>query len=197
LRKTDLSLPDAKLDFIEQFYTPDASDRLFTELLEGVAWQQENIRLYGKTHLVPRLTAWYGDAGCCYAYSGLRHAPIPWIPVLLVIRNRIKRITGVHFNSVLLNLYRDGRDSMGWHNDAERELGENPVIASVSFGGSRRFLLRHNNGTHKGAVTLTHGSLLLMGGTTQHYWQHRVPKTRQTVSPRINLTFRVIRLPDF
>jgi len=193
LRKTTVSLPDAELDFFEEFFTPVESDRLFTELLEKIAWQQEHIRLYGKSHRVPRLTAWYGDAGCCYTYSGIRRYPTPWIPVLLAIRNRIERIAGIHFNSVLLNLYREGRDSMGWHSDAERELGENPVIASVSFGGPRRFLLRHKGGAHKAAIILTHGSLLLMGGTTQHYWQHRVPKTRKAVPPRINLTFRVIR----
>ncbi|NJN47414.1 MAG: alpha-ketoglutarate-dependent dioxygenase AlkB [Candidatus Competibacteraceae bacterium] len=186
-------MPDAELDFFEDFFTPAESDRLFTGLLDSIAWQQEHISLYGKTHLVPRLTAWYGDAGCCYTYSGIRRYPARWIPLLLTIRNRIERVTEVHFNGVLLNLYRDGRDSMGWHSDAERELGENPMIASVSFGGPRRFLLRHKNGTHNSAVTLTHGSLLLMGGATQHYWQHRIPKTRQAVPPRINLTFRVIR----
>jgi alkylated DNA repair dioxygenase AlkB len=193
LIKTVLSLPDAELEFFEDFFLQTESDRWFTELLEGIAWRQEHVCLYGKTHNMPRLTAWYGDAGCCYTYSGIRHYPMPWIPILNAIRSRIEQVAGVRFNSVLLNLYREGRDSMGWHSDDERELGKNPVIASVSLGGSRRFLLRHKNGIHHDGVTLTHGSLLLMGGATQHYWQHRIPKTRQAAPPRINLTFRVIQ----
>ncbi|MEZ5582174.1 MAG: alpha-ketoglutarate-dependent dioxygenase AlkB [Candidatus Competibacteraceae bacterium] len=192
MHKTSFSLPDAELDFYPACFSPDESDRLFTELLECVSWQQEHLRLYGKTHRVPRLTAWYGDVGCCYTYSGISRHPKPWIPVLLAIKDRTERIAGAHFNSVLLNLYRGGCDSMGWHSDSERELGKNPLIASVSLGGPRRFLLRHTNGTHKNVVTLTHGSLLLMGGAMQHYWQHRIPKTRQKVPPRINLTFRYI-----
>jgi alkylated DNA repair dioxygenase AlkB len=142
----------------------------------------------------PRLSAWYGDPGAIYSYSGLRLEPLPWTPVLLEIRQVVTDLAETPFNSVLLNLYRDGQDSMGWHSDAEPELGRNPVIASVSLGAVRRFVLRHKKRKEQHiALELESGSVLVMGGALQHYWRHALPKIRQAVGPRINLTFRLIQ----
>lgn len=141
----------------------------------------------------PRLTAWYGDAGKDYSYSGITMQPLAWTDTLMAIKQSADKVAGVSFNSALLNLYRDGKDSMGWHRDNEKELGTNPVIASVSFGAPRRFLLRHY--TDKKLVreiVLTHGSLLLMRGETQHYWEHSIPKTAKPAGSRINITFRIV-----
>ena len=142
----------------------------------------------------PRLAAWYGDRDAVYRYSGLVNQPLPWFPELLVIRHCVQQYTGLNFDGVLLNFYRTGQDSMGWHSDDEKELGENPVIASVSLGASRRFLLRHRRCSDLPVyeVNLEHGSLLLMQGATQKNWQHSVPKMRNQDSPRLNLTFRRI-----
>jgi alkylated DNA repair dioxygenase AlkB len=141
---------------------------------------------------VPRLSAWYGDAGAVYTYSGLRLEPLPWTPVLLEIKQATERLSGTRFNSVLLNLYRDGQDSMGWHSDDEPELGPEPVIASVSLGALRRFVFQHKKRRWRIALDLEPGSVLLMAGATQHHWRHALPKTRRPVAPRINLTFRTI-----
>jgi alkylated DNA repair dioxygenase AlkB len=173
----------------------NASDSaaFFTELYHAIDWRQDSITVYGQRVPLPRLTAWYGDAGTTYSYSGITMQPQPWTPALWQIKQAIQPLAGVEFNSVLLNLYRDGNDSVGWHSDDEPELGENPVIGSVSFGAERRFQLRHKmNHAWKQEITLNSGSLLLMQGTTQHFWQHQVPKTAKPVSARINLTFRVI-----
>lgn len=142
----------------------------------------------------PRLTAWYGEAGKAYSYSGITLHPLPWTPILRKIRERTETLAGVIFTGALLNLYRDGQDSMGWHRDNEKELGINPVIGSVSFGATREFRLRHHSDKKPVISTrLTHGSCLLMKGETQHYWEHQVAKTREITGTRINITFRVIR----
>lgn len=188
---------DGDVVLYRNLFNLQESDSLFTELRNGINWKQRTITLFGKTSPLPRLTAWYGDGGTSYTYSGIEHQPEPWTPNLNVIKSRIESVAAVKFNSVLLNLYRDGNDRMGWHSDDEKELGKNPVIASVSFGGTRRFSLRHkqlkNNRVH---LDLLPGSLLLMKGATQHYWQHQVPKTSKLVKPRINLTFRAIVKPS-
>ncbi|GAB3536759.1 hypothetical protein GCM10027443_27860 [Pontibacter brevis] len=149
--------------------------------------------MFGKQLPVPRLTAWYGDKG--YTYSGLYNKPQPWVPVLQSLRERVQEVTGQEYNSVLLNFYRSGNDSMGWHADDEAELGKEPAIASLSFGGERRFSLKHRTRKDLKTVTipLTHGSLLLMQGPTQYYWLHHIPKTKHPVQPRINLTFRNVK----
>ncbi|PIQ22289.1 MAG: alpha-ketoglutarate-dependent dioxygenase AlkB [Cytophagales bacterium CG18_big_fil_WC_8_21_14_2_50_42_9] len=150
--------------------------------------------MFGKQIWLPRLTAWYGDPGKTYQYSGIQNEPLPWIPALLEIKQAVETLAGVPFNSVLLNYYRHGQDSMGWHADDEPKLGTNPVIASVSFGQTRRFNFRHRTikALPKKSVLLTHGSLLLMQGSTQHFWQHQLPKTKAISAPRLNLTFRII-----
>lgn len=187
-------LPDAIVRLHEQLFHKTEADRLYQLLLEQVQWKQEEITVYNKTHLTPRLTAWYGDAATEYTYSGTKHFPHPWTNDLQYIRERVEEEAGYPFNSALLNLYRDGRDGVGWHRDNEKEFGENPAIASVSFGATRIFQLRHKfrKELEKVDIPLHHGSFLLMAGTTQHYWEHQIPKTAQTVAPRINLTFRMV-----
>ena len=177
--------------FVPDFFDKAKSDHYFNHLFKNSEWKQEEMRMYGKTIKFPRLTAWYGDKP--YTYSGITHAARKWTDVLLEIRGEIERKAQVSFNSVLLNLYRSGNDSISWHADAEKALGENPIIASVSFGVTRKFQLRHNETKEKIQLELGHGSLLIMKGELQHYWQHQVPKTKREVEQRINLTFRTIK----
>ncbi|BAU14042.1 2OG-Fe(II) oxygenase [Leptolyngbya sp. NIES-3755] len=168
------------------------ADRLYSELLIDIDWQQEHLKIYGKNVLLPRLTAWYGEKQ--YTYSGIEMQPRSWTESLLIIKSRIEPLSNTHFNSVLLNLYRDGNDSVSWHSDDEPELGKNPIIGSVSFGATRRFSLKHryDRNLKRIDVELTHGSFLLMAEETQHYWLHQIPKTKKSTTPRINLTFRMI-----
>ena len=189
-----LALPDGDLAYVPGFLSASAGDRLLVDLSATVRWTQPRITLFGKQVCSPRLAAWYGDQESVYRYSGLVNQPLPWLPELLDIRYRVQEYVGMGFNGVLLNLYRTGQDSMGWHSDDEKELGENPVIASVSLGTPRRFLLRHRrcNALPIHEVNLEHGSLLLMQGTTQKNWRHSVPTMRNQDSPRLNLTFRRI-----
>jgi alkylated DNA repair dioxygenase AlkB len=187
------SWPDAEVLFLPAFFSRPESDALFQALRDSTPWKQETITLYGKTVPLPRLTAWHGEQGKTYSYSGISADAVPWTPALLTIKERIEAASGVIFNSVLLNLYRNGRDSVSWHSDDEPELGTNPVIGSVSFGETRAFQFRHKKERHlRRQLELAHGSYLLMRGPTQHCWQHQVPKTRGPCGPRINLTFRVI-----
>ena len=201
MRAEHCELCQADLTLYRDFLEPVEATSLFAELQGpgSIAWRQEQIRLYGRTVAVPRLTAWYGEPGAAYSYSGLAMQPEPWSRVLLELRNRVADLAGAHFNSVLLNLYRDGADSVSWHSDDEPELGRDPVIASVSLGATRRFELRHRARRAReipvARLALTAGSLLVMGGETQHHWQHRIPKTRKPCGPRINLTFREVKLP--
>jgi alkylated DNA repair dioxygenase AlkB len=191
--KQALSMPDLEATLYSNLFDVEESERLFQALAQTIFWSQETITLFGKQHLVPRLVAWYGDRGKVYTYSGITHQPHAWTDTLLAIKARVEAVSQTSFNSVLLNLYRNGQDSMGWHSDDEPELGPNPTIASVSLGGTRRFQLRHRYRKElRTVIDLTDGSLLLMKGPTQHFWQHQIPKTRQVVEPRINLTFRTI-----
>ncbi len=189
-------IADGRLRYWTRAFDPPHADRLLLELRHGIEWQQEEILIFGRRRLVPRLVAWHGDPLARYTYSGTGHEPRPWTATLLEIRARVEALTGVAFNSVLLNLYRDGADSMGWHADDEPELGRNPQIASVSLGATRRFRLQHRRRKSETlSLDLGHGSLLLMAGETQHHWRHRVPKTAAPVGERINLTFRRISPP--
>jgi alkylated DNA repair dioxygenase AlkB len=189
----DLGLPDAEIDFYPVLFDEVESDRLFAILYQETSWQQDWIKIAGQSILVPRLTAWYGEKGKTYTYSGITMVPQAWTGTLLYLKSRLETLANTPFNSVLLNFYRNGRDSVAWHSDDESELGHNPVIASFSLGGTRRFMLRHkHHKTLKHTIELTHGSCLLMQGSTQHYWMHQVPKTAKPVAPRINLTFRKI-----
>ena len=195
LQIKQFSVTDAELILYSSCFSEVESDVIFQNLLTEINWRQDRIKFYGKEINIPRLTAWYGDSGKSYTYSNITMNPIPWTPVLLTIKKRVEEIAKISFNSVLINLYRDGKDSMGWHSDDEPELGKDPIIASVSFGGVRKFRLRHrfNKTLEKVEFNLTHGSLLMMKGKTQEFWQHQIPKTAKLVMPRINLTFRVIK----
>ena len=179
--------------YIPNFFGKAVCDVYFKTLLEEISWKQESMNMYGKTLDFPRLTAWYGDNDKPYSFSGITLKPETWTATLLEIKQQIETKAQVHFNSVLLNLYRNGNDSISWHTDAEKELGINPTIASVNFGATRKFQFRHNTTNEKIELNLSHGSLLIMQGELQHYWQHQVPKTKQVVKERINLTFRTIK----
>ena len=187
-----LFMSDAEVTLYRNFFYKSESDKFFSQLYEEINWRQEKIKFYGKELNIPRLTAWHGDSGKSYTYSKIPMSPEPWTPTLFLIKSRIESVAGVSFNSVLLNLYRNGSDSVAWHSDDEPELGEEPVIGSVSFGGIRRFMFRHKVAKNQVEVELTHGSLLVMQGRTQQFWQHQIAKTSKRVAPRINLTFRVI-----
>lgn len=178
--------------FFPNFFSKAESDLLLNGLRNNIVWKQESMNMYGKKIDFPRLTAWYGNNDKPYSFSGITLQPLPWTSEILTIKNKIEPVAKTVFNSVLLNLYRDGNDSISWHTDAEKELGLNPVIASVNFGATRKFQLRHIKTKEKLEIELTHGSLLIMQGELQHFWQHQVPKTSKPVGERINLTFRVI-----
>ncbi len=181
---------DVELILIKAFYTQLESDALFTSLLNSLHWQEEDIFIFSKWVKVPRLMCWYGDPDAYYQYSGVNHQPKPWTLELQSIRGKVEQHCQCTFNSVLANLYRDGRDSMGCHTDDEKELGVNPVIASLSLGEERLFKMHHKKSKQSLNINLQHGDLLVMGGTCQQYWLHSVPKTKALKKPRINLTFR-------
>lgn len=189
-----LDLLGADVIYYPAFFDKKEADSIYAELLTQTPWQQDEITVYGKKHLQPRLTALYGNQGKPYSYSNIKMQPHPWTPLLERIKSKVESVSGAHFTSVLLNHYRDGSDSNGWHADNEKELGINPVITSVSFGAERIFQLKHNTDKdQKKNIVLEHGSVLLMKGTTQHFWKHQIPKTAKPIGPRINLTFRIIR----
>ena len=187
---------DAEVYYLCQLPLSEPADVTMQHLIEKVPWRDEKIVMWGKTFFQPRRTAWYGDSGKSYTYSGIHLNPLSWTPLLLDIKSRVETVAGDKFNSVLLNYYRDNRDSMGLHSDDERELGKHPIIASLSLGEERIFILKHK--TRKDLkpkkLTLASGSLLLMKGETQRYWKHGIEKERHPCGPRVNLTFRRIHL---
>ncbi|GGO64191.1 alpha-ketoglutarate-dependent dioxygenase AlkB family protein [Bowmanella pacifica] len=185
-------LPQAELDYREDFLSRQKADELLACFRQSLDWRQDFIKLYGKVVKIPRLQAWYGDPGSDYRYSGLTLSPLPWTESLAWLKQACEQACGHKFNAVLANWYRDGTDSMGWHADNEPELGQEPVIASVSLGTSRNLDFRHMASNEKYRIALHHGSLLIMRGTTQQHWQHAIAKSRQVSEERINLTFRYI-----
>ncbi len=189
----EFSVQDGAYHFDPNFFIPKYADALLERLTNKILWKQESMNMYGKKIDFPRLSAWYGDKEKSYSFSGTTYIPNPWTKELLYIKEQIEPIAKANFNSVLLNLYRDGQDSMSWHADDEKELGINPIIASVNFGDTRTFQLKHNNTKEKISLNLSHGSLLIMKGEMQHHWKHQVPKTKKKKQPRINLTFRFIK----
>ena len=189
----EIPIQDGELRLFPQLFLSEESNAYFSKLKKDVTWQQEEIKLYGKKIPLPRLTAWFGDEGKTYMYSGITVEPEPWTPTLSEIKNRIEEVSNVTFNSVLLNYYRNERDSVSWHSDDEPELGKDPIIGSVSFGDVRTFQLKHK--TDKSLTIsrdLPDGSYLVMTGSTQHHWLHQIPKRTRKIGPRINLTFRII-----
>lgn len=218
LRGYRIIVPNGEMIYVEQFFDKKISDRCVEYFLENdvadwrnvklknlsvddfckihfynINWKQDYIKMYGKEIPLPRLTAWYGDGGKVYTYSGITSKPNPWNKGLLYLKEQIESCAGVAFNSVLLNWYRNGEDCLYWHADDEKELGVNPVIASANFGETRDFLVRRNDDpSTKLVIPLKHGSLLIMRGELQHYWQHSVPKRKRVGGSRFNLTFRRI-----
>jgi alkylated DNA repair dioxygenase AlkB len=189
-----IPLEDAELYYLPRILLPHTAETVMNQLIDEVPWRADNIVVWGKTYPQPRLTAWYGDEGANYTYSGIHLDPLPWTHTLIEIKKRVERISGIDFNSVLLNYYRDHRDSMGLHSDDEPELGRRPIISSVSLGEERTFILKHKTRRDLKIVRLrlASGSLLLMTGETQHYWKHGIEKERRPCGSRINLTFRRI-----
>lgn len=190
-----LALPGADLRYDPQAWPPAHADALFAALHAEIPWQQHRLTLFGREVMAPRLSCWIGDADAVYTYSRTRFTPTPWTPTVASLRDDLERRLGRRFNSVLANLYRDGRDGVGWHSDDEPELGAEPVIASLSFGATRAFRLR-SRATRAPALSieLAHGSLLVMAGATQRLYQHALPRRVRVDAPRINLTFRSIRV---
>lgn len=216
----DVKVPGGAFFYADHFFSKAWSDRMVAYLQENetrdwrtinwrsvsadalehigfrnIRWKQDSLKIYGKSVPLPRLTAWYGDSGAAYTYSGIKSEPNPWNDGLLHTKRRIEEITGSTFNCVLLNWYRDGQDSLSWHADDEAELGKDPVIASANFGATRDFQLRSNkNYNHKITIPLRHGTLLVMRGELQRHWQHSVPKRAKVDGSRFNLTFRTINV---
>lgn len=186
-----IPIEDGALSFLSQLPLGMPNDVVLRRLLEEIAWREETIFLFGKAQKQPRLSAWYGEAS--YTYSGRTFHPLPFTPLLLDIKRAVEGATGKRFNSVLLNHYRNERDSMGFHSDDEPELGAEPAIASVTFGAARTFILKHKKLATTVKLDLTDGSLLLMAGTLQQHWRHGINKETRARGVRLNLTFRLIR----
>lgn len=187
---------DAEIRLLHDFLSPAIASDLFQSLQKSTKWRQDKIRVFGREHPLPRLQQWFGDTGQIYKWSGIEMVPEPWNPTLLEIKSQVETASGAQFNSLLINLYRDGRDTVAWHADDEAALGPNPTIASISLGASRDFLLRHvDRKLQKLSLTLMDGSLLLMAGSTQRFWEHSIPRRLGVVGARINLTFRNIVIP--
>ena len=185
----DLIVEDGTLKYFENY-----SDEILEDILEGIIWRQDFITMYGKTHPLPRQTAWYGEKGLVHSYSGITMVAITWTPLLLKLKNQLEEELKTKLNSVLINYYRDGNDHMSYHSDDEKELGVNPVIASLSFGATRSFQLKHKYDSNKKTISIaiTDGSLVVMKDELQHFWVHKIAKTAKKIGPRLNLTFRYI-----
>ncbi|WP_284380421.1 alpha-ketoglutarate-dependent dioxygenase AlkB family protein [Litoribrevibacter albus] len=190
--KQRINLDNSYLDYYRQVFSPTAVHNMCLALLEELHWQQEHIKIFGKTINSPRLQSFYGDDGVNYRYSGRTFKATPWAPCLERLRRAVSEITNQPFNGVLCNLYRDGDDAMGWHSDNEPELGANPVIASLTFGASRRFSLRKiGESKQRFSLELENNSLLIMPAGFQSHYQHALPRSKRISRPRINLTFRM------
>lgn len=190
----NLRLPNSDIRYFSNFISAKKADFYFEEFRKNIPWQQDDIKVFGKTYPQPRLTALFGNNGKPYSYSNITMQPYEFTPELLEIKKHIEAKTNVVFTTCLLNCYRDGNDSNGWHADNEKELGQRPVIGSVTLGQERFFHLKHRKiKEQKHKLLLEHGSLLLMEGETQHQWLHQIAKTKKQIGERINLTFRVIK----
>jgi alkylated DNA repair dioxygenase AlkB len=189
-----IAMPDADVSILYNLEMPMSYRQILERLMQETKWRQENVRLYGKEYQQPRLVALYADAGKKYDYSGISLHPLPWTDLLREIRRRVEDASETAFNAVFLNFYRDHNDSMGFHSDDERELGKNPTIASVTFGATRTFLMKHKfiKELPLQKIPLEAGTVLLMKGATQHFWKHGINKQKEPCGPRVNLTFRTL-----
>ncbi len=190
-----LKLAGATLSYAADWQPAAQADRWMSALFQEIPWTQHQVKIFGKLRDSPRLSSWHGDADASYSYSGTRYLPLPWTKTLSAIRTALREYLQTDFNGVLVNRYRNGTDSMGWHADNEPELGPDPVIASISLGAERRFSLKHRTDGQRLQLHLAHGSLLLMAGQTQRNWLHALPKQLGVEAERINLTFRRLRMP--
>lgn len=188
--ETQLLPFDGNAMLVTNFLGTNSATYYFEELLQNNPWEQRAITMFGKTINEPRLSTWHSTQNLSYSYSGLLRTPALWTPVLTELLELCQFASGARYNSILVNLYRDGNDSMGWHADNEKANGPEPTIASISLGASRRFDLRHRESKVTIRTELTHGSLLVMSGKSQDAWHHQVPKSKRVTEPRINLTFR-------
>lgn len=189
-----IQIPDAELSYYEHAFNAAESAQYFATLERDTPWRADHMTIHGKKVPLPRLQTWYGEPGANLNYSGMSLQPLPITPTLAEIAGRVYSLTGLRFNGVLVTCYRDGNDSVGWHSDNEAEFGPNPIIASVSFGASRDFILKHllNDSLKPVKCLLTSGSLLVMGDSVQTHWKHQLPKRKRVTQARINLTFRNI-----
>ncbi len=183
---------EGEMYYWQNFLNVHDCANLYNELLVNVPWKNDELVMFGKLIKTSRKVAWYGDEGKVYTYSGKQKRPLSWSPELTKIKRLVEHATGFEFNSCLLNLYHNGEEGMGWHADNEPELGNQPMIASLSLGATRKFSLKHNTTGEKVDIILESGSLLIMKGKLQHCWKHALPKSKKVKSPRINLTFRQI-----
>jgi alkylated DNA repair dioxygenase AlkB len=188
-----IMVKDGWLLHVENYIPPEEQTKLMQTFLSDLNWTGGQIKIFGKSYDIPRLQAYYADESCNYGYSGKVMKRNDWTPELLAIRHRLNTMLDAQLNACLLNLYRNGMDSNGWHADDEKELGDDPLIASISLGVGRRFDLKHKLTGERKSIQLHSGSLLVMGGAMQHYWKHQIPKERKVIDPRINLTFRSVR----
>lgn len=186
------TLKDGWIFYKENFLPPTEADKIFHHLLNTLKWESGEIKMFGKSIKIPREEVYFADKDKNYSYSGRKMDLKDWDEELLILKSKVEEFSLFKFNACLANLYRTGQDSNGWHADNEKMLGKNPVIASLSFGQERKFQLKHNNKQDKFQLKLNHGSLLIMGGGLQHFWKHQVPKEKNVINPRINLTFRNI-----
>lgn len=190
-----LDLPGAEIELHQQIWSRSQGDTLCGLLIKELNWRQDKITMFGQTHDVPRLNAWYGDADCSYSWSGITMTPNPWNSTLRDIREKVNGVASEQFNSVLANFYRDGNDKVDWHADDEEVLGQAPVIASVSLGATRKFRIRRKDRSEKATdIFLRSGDVLVMRGLTQLLWEHEVPRSKKVKEPRVNLTFRKVAL---
>lgn len=191
-QRIDLAGADVR---VASFCAARAAQNWYDRLQTEIPWQRHQMKIFGRTHDAPRLSCWIGDAGAVYTYSRTRYEPMPWTPASRELCDGVSDICTHRFNAVLCNLYRDGRDCMGWHSDDEPELGKNPIVASLSFGATRKFRLRHRRDpTRRADLALASGSLLYLGGATQSHYRHDLPRSARVLTARINLTFRQIRI---
>jgi len=185
---------DGQAEYLSDFYDPAECAHLLDNLLNSVTWESDRIQMFGKLIITSRKVAWFGDPGCCYTYSGVLKSPLSWTRELLQIKQRLEQKTGYSYNSCLLNLYHAGNEAMGWHSDDEKELDSSVPIASLSLGARRKFAFRHKQDKTTYSIFLENGSLLMMHPPIQEHWHHALLKTQIPIGPRINLTFRKIRL---
>ena len=181
---------DGEAVYFGTIFNTEQSDQYLRYFLQDTPWKNDEALIFGRHIVTARKVAWYGDENYAYTYSNKTRVALPWTEELLGIKKAVEKISGVTYNSCLLNLYEDGEQGMGWHHDDEKGLGRNANIASVTFGAERRFDIRHKGNKEKISLILEHGSLLIMRGSTQTYWHHQLPKIKKIKEPRVNLTFR-------